>query len=271
VSGTVGLAASAGDGGGSGVALVEFLVDGDVVGSDASAPYGFDWNSATTADGPHVLRARAVDAAGNVASSTAVSVTVNNAPPPPPPDITAPTSSIACNAAACGTGWYRDSALVSLAAADDVGGSGLKEIRYTTDGSDPTAASGTVYAGPISLSSTKTVKYRAFDNAGNAEAVRSQLVQVDATAPTVSVTAPVNGTTVTGNVKITANASDAASGVASVTFFVDGVRLAAVTAAPYTTPWNTKKVTGGQHTLTAVAEDRTGHTTTSVAVTVTVR
>lgn len=32
------------------------------------------------------------------------------------------------------------------------------EIRYTTDGSTPTATSGTVYSGPVTLTETTTVK-----------------------------------------------------------------------------------------------------------------
>ena len=52
----------------------------------------------------------------------------------------------------------------------------MSEIRYTTNGSTPTATTGNVYTLSFTVSSTTTVKYRAFDNAGNAEAVQSQLI-----------------------------------------------------------------------------------------------
>jgi peptidoglycan/xylan/chitin deacetylase (PgdA/CDA1 family) len=268
LSGTAALSASAADD--SGVDHVEFLVDGQVIGSDTTAPYTLSWDSTVVSDGAHVLRARAVDLAANATTSAAVNVTVTNVVGPPP-DTTAPTSSIACNATACNTtGWYAAAVSVSLTATD-TGGSGVKEIRYSTDGSDPTATTGTVYAGPFSVAATTTVKWRAFDNAGNAEAVRSQLVQIDTTAPTVAITAPANGASVTASVKITTNAADSGSGVAKVTFYVDGTVLATVTATPFNTNWNTKKSTKGQHVLTAVAEDRAGNRTTSAPVTVTVR
>jgi hypothetical protein len=189
---------------------------------------------------------------------------------PPPPDTTAPSSSIACDAAACASGYYGAAVSVTLSATD-TGGSGLKEIRYTTDGTTPTATTGTVYSGAFALGSTATVKYRAFDNAGNAEAVNSQQIQIDTTAPTIAITAPTNNSTVTASVKITANAADAGSGLAKVTFYVDNTVLATVTAAPWTTNWNTKKSTKGQHALTAVAEDKAGNKTTSAAITVTVK
>ena len=48
-------------------------------------------------------------------------------------------------------------------------------IRYTTDGSDPTVGSPT-YSAPFTVSATRTVKYRAWDNAGNVEATKSQSI-----------------------------------------------------------------------------------------------
>ena len=79
----------------------------------------------------------------------------------------------------CQSGFYTGSVSVSLSATDS-GGSDVSQIRYTTNGSDPTITNGTVYNGPFSLTTTTTVKYRAFDNAGNAEAVNSQSIQVSA-------------------------------------------------------------------------------------------
>ncbi|WP_299342240.1 PHB depolymerase family esterase [uncultured Pseudoxanthomonas sp.] len=74
VSGTVALAASASDD--IGVARVDFLLDGALLGSDASAPYSLAWNSGGTGNGAHVLQARALDLAGNTGTSAAVNVTV---------------------------------------------------------------------------------------------------------------------------------------------------------------------------------------------------
>ena len=267
VSGTVTLAATASDN--VGVDRVEFLVDGQTVGTDTTASYGVDWDSRDVADGTYAIRARAVDLAGNATTSSAASVTVANGSSPPP-DTTAPTTAISCNTSACATTYYNAAVSVSLAATDDVGGSGVNEIRSTTDGSDPTATSGTVYGGPFSVTSTATVKYRAFDNAGNAETVRSQLIRIDTTAPTVAITAPANGATVSASVKVTASASDANSGIAKVTFYLDGKLLATVTNPPYSTQWNTKKSSKGTHALTAVAQDNAGNTTTSGTVTATV-
>ena len=42
---------------------------------------------------------------------------------------------------------------------------------------------GTVYGGPFSIAATSTVKFRAFDNAGNAEAINAPLIDVDTAVP----------------------------------------------------------------------------------------
>jgi hypothetical protein len=75
VSGTVTLAATAGDD--TGVARVDFLVDGAQVGSDTAAPYEVAWSSSTVADGSHVVTARAVDTSGNTTTSQRTITTQN--------------------------------------------------------------------------------------------------------------------------------------------------------------------------------------------------
>ena len=93
----------------------------------------------------------------------------------------------------------------------------------------------------------------------------------DVTPPTVSLTAPANGATVSGTaVTVSASASDNV-GVAGVQFSLDGVNLGAEdTVAPYSVSWNTTVATSGTHILTAVARDAAGNTATAVGVSVTV-
>jgi predicted amidohydrolase len=91
----------------------------------------------------------------------------------------------------------------------------------------------------------------------------------DATPPTVSVSAPASGATVSGSVNVTAAAADNV-GVASVTFLVDGAPLAPDdTIAPYEVSWDTRTVANGSHTLIARASDAAGNVA-SASVTVTV-
>src|SRR5215210_5978586 len=89
VSGRIKLDVSATDD--VGVERVDYYVDGAFVAFDANPPnWSRRWNTKRVADGPHTVVAEATDAAGNVGSSGAVGITVDNvadssSPPPPPP------------------------------------------------------------------------------------------------------------------------------------------------------------------------------------------
>jgi hypothetical protein len=71
---------------------------------------------------------------------------------------------------------------------------------------------------------------------------------------------------VAGPVSVTATAADN-TGVVGVQFRLDGVNLGAEdTTNAYSVPWNTTSAPNGTHTLTAVARDAAGNTTTSAGV-----
>lgn len=61
-----------------GVARVELLVDGQLVGTDSAAPYAFALDTRALSNGGHTLAARAFDAAGNQATTGPRAVTVQN-------------------------------------------------------------------------------------------------------------------------------------------------------------------------------------------------
>jgi hypothetical protein len=70
---------------------VQFQLDGANFGSPLTgAPYSISWNTAASSSGTHAISAIAVDSAGNVASSSILTVTVSNTIPTssgPPPTI----------------------------------------------------------------------------------------------------------------------------------------------------------------------------------------
>ena len=92
----------------------------------------------------------------------------------------------------------------------------------------------------------------------------------DTEPPSVAVTAPLDGATVSSDVTISADATDNVA-VAGVQFLLDGVNLGAeVTTPPYTLVWDSTTSILGPHSLSTVARDAAGNQTTSAAVAVTV-
>jgi hypothetical protein len=121
---------------------------------------------------------------------------------------------------------------------------------------------------------TYTLYAKAYDAAGNTATSDTATVNVNNTAdsipPTVSLTAPANGTTVKGTVTVTASASDNAGALSRVEFYKDGVLFGSDTSSPYGFSWVTTSDTNATHSLYAKAYDPSGNSATSGTITITV-
>jgi Bacterial Ig domain len=246
------------------VAGVQFTLDGANLGpEDTSSPYSTPWNTLAAANGSHTLRAVARSALGLRFTSDPVVVTVFNDTTPPTVSITSPTS----GSTVTGT------VAVTANAADNVGVAG---VQFQVDGAalgaeDTTSPYSESWNSSAAAPGTHTLRAIARDAAGNSTTSATVTVTVpDTTQPTVSITSPTSGSTVTGTVVVSANAADNV-GVAGVQFQVDGAALGAEdTTSPYSAGWNAGAAAPGTHTLRAIARDAAGNSTTSATVTVTV-
>jgi chitodextrinase len=207
----------------------------------------------------------AQDTAGNSsAPSNQASATVTADTTPPTVALTAPAN----NATVSGT------VTVSANASDNVAVAG---VQFTLDGTNlgsrvTTAPYNFAWNSTTATNGTHTLGAIAFDTSGNqaSAATVSVTVSNDKTPPTVALTAPANGATVSGTVTVSANASDNVA-VASVQFTLDGNNLgSAVATAPYTLSWNSTTATNGTHTLGAIAVDTSGNQASATTVSVTV-
>ena len=313
VAATVSVGATVSDTGA--IAGVQFRMDGvDLGAEDLDAPYAVTWDTTGAPNGTHTLTAVARDTAGNATTSAAVSVTVSNGSATVTrvedtssaivytgPWIQGNTSKPwSGGTAALGAGGpsatgdpTRGTLSFTGTAVQWIGFRGPQTgiakvfldgvLAATIDTYAPAEAVEVVLYSASGLSAgTHTI---AVECTGTRNPSSSDIYVVidafdvtgsgsgggpDTTPPTVTVSSPAAGATVSGIVAITAAASDA-GGVAGVRFFVDGAPLQAEdTSAPYAVDWNTALVANGAHSLTAVARDLAGNSTTSAAVTVTV-
>jgi hypothetical protein len=184
-------------------------------------------------------------------------------------DTTAPTVSITTP-----TSGQTLSGTVTAAAnaSDNVGVTG---VQFLVDGQNYGAEDTTapynvsLNAGALSAG-THTISARARDAAGNtttsAAVSFSRAAVGDTTLPSVSISAPTAGQTVSGTITIIALASDNI-GVAGVQFLIDGQAYGAEdTAAPFSASLNTTTRTNGSHTIAAIARDAAGNRRTSSVV-----
>jgi len=154
-----------------GVTRIEWYLDGALVGSSATAPASFSWNTTNSANGSHTLQAKAYDAAGNSSASATVTVTVQNAvadTTPPTAQVTSPTS---------GTTVASKTTKVYVTASDNVG---VTRVDLLVDGKNyATSSSATpMFSWTTSKLSrgSHTLQAIAYDAAGNS--TRSSVVTV---------------------------------------------------------------------------------------------
>ena len=76
VAGTINISAAAFDN--VGIAGIQFKLDGINLGLENTTNYSISWNTASTTNADHTLTAVARDMAGNTATSSVVTITVNN-------------------------------------------------------------------------------------------------------------------------------------------------------------------------------------------------
>jgi len=83
------------------------------------------------------------------------------------------------------------------------------------------------------------------------------LSSLDPTQPSVSITAPANGSVhdVGSTVEVIANATDSDGTITSVAFYLDDVLQYTDYSSPYAWSWNTSSLSGGSYTIKAVATD----------------
>ncbi len=223
-------------------------------------------DTALTPATSYSYRVRATDAAGNlgayspVATATTPSVVDTTAPSTPANLTATPASSTQVN-------------LSWTAATDNVGVTGYRVYRGGVQVGTPTA---TAFSDTgLTAGATYSYTVSAIDAAGN-ESAQTAAVQAttpvpDTTAPVVAISAPADAATVSGNVTVSADATDTGSGVHDVQFYLEGTPTTDVTTAPYSYQWNTATSANGTYHLTAVAKDNAGNlSATSATVTVTV-
>jgi len=243
---------------GGGVVRVEFRVDGTLLATDTTSPYGFTLNPSTLTAGSHTLQATAVDN-GSPALSTSASVNFNvsggGGNTAPQVSLTSPTANQN----------FASGAAVPLAAtASDPGtGGGVVRVEFRVDGT----LVATDTSSPYSFSATglangnHSVTATAVDNGSPALSTTTAAVPFSIgtgnTPPTVSLTSPTTNQSFAAGaaVPLAATAADPGTGggVIRVEFRIDGALVGTDTTSPYS--FSATSVAAGAHSATATAFD----------------
>ncbi len=169
-------------------------------------------------------------------------------------DTTAPTLEVSTDPSEPdgANGWFTSAVTVSATAEDESAGDVTLEVRL--DDGEWTAYDGAV---EITDDGEHVVRFRATDAAGNVTE-DEQVVDLDATAPTIAVSGLQDGATlgVAAAREVTVTADDATSGIDSLVVTLDGEEVDSPVGV------DAVELLSGEHTLVATATDLAGNTTT---------
>ncbi|HSX04546.1 MAG TPA: Ig-like domain-containing protein [Rhabdochlamydiaceae bacterium] len=257
VANTVQITANATDN--VGVTKVELYVDNGLRFTDTAPPYTFSLDTTGLTNGKHTIEATAYDAHGNWGTNQ-ISVNVQNTVPdrtPPSVAITSPASGST----------VANTVQITANATDNVG---VSKVEFYVDNvlkSTDTSSPYTFTLDTTGLSNgNHNVAATAYDTSNNSSTVaiilNVQNKAPDTTPPTVAITSPPTGSTVSKTVQITATATDNV-GVSRVECYVDSVLKFTDTAAPYTFSLDTTGLTNGTHNIVVVAYDTSNNSAAS--------
>lgn len=236
----------------SGTAEVDAEVTVNGVVADLSSTGA--WSvSLALADGAHTITVRAVDAAGNAATITRSSVTI---------DTHAPSVSASAVGTLGDNGWYRSAVTVTVVGSDPAPATGVASIQWRLNGTggwDTTADDTAII--PLA-SGTYLFEARAIDAAGNVGAERSWTFRIDRDPPAVTVATPVNGDEVEAPfVEFTGTVDDAGA-----TVIVGGVQVRPDASGNWRTVVALQE---GLNAIKVTAIDAAGNTATERTIAVT--
>ena len=244
---------------------VEFYINSQIVYTDSIAPdYNYLWNTDSLPDDEnYVISIIAYDEVGNEGPSTAITVHLDNY------DNINPSGLIMYPYAGQIISGQQT---ISVLAEDNFGIDSvdffINSVLVYSDNEEPYEYDWNTEfefedANHI-IGSTIT------DLAGNQFEIPSISVFVnnipnDNVPPTISISNPVSGQTVSGSINFTVNVDDNV-GIAQVEFFIDGYSLGIVTEEPYSHLWDTSSnigAHGDEHALSAIVIDAAGNTSFS--------
>ena len=238
---------------GSGVATVEFRVDGTPVGTVSAAPWLVSWDPSSTPSGGHTIDAVVTDAAGNSTTTAGVPVTVDSTPPSV--TLTDPGALLSGTVTLQAASPDPDTAHVDFQVSP--AGAGV----WTTVATDSTAP----YSGGFNTATVSDGLYDfralAQDDIGNVSApsvVASR--RIDNTPPSYVSASPTDGSTIGSASSISVTASEALSAVTGLT--LDGGATSAPAVAGATATVATGPLANGPHTLAGTFVDLAGKAST---------
>lgn len=242
------------------IAKVDFYANGIQIGSIANPPYDFVWQLNTLAT--VTLGAVFTDNAGNVFNAVPVIIS-------PTPSTGAASATVTLNSPNDGATYNAGSQII-FNATTNLGTVNPPKVDFYINGSQFQTVTAPPYQYTIGLSQPGTYYVQAVARTGTIVTTSniSRITVLANQPPTVALSSPSSGGTYKfgSTITINATAADPDGNIQSVQFFVNGSALSTDSSAPYSATFN--PAAEGVYSISAVATDNAGATTSSAPVTI---
>lgn len=254
----VAISANANTTNGATIAKVEFIIDGIIVSTDTTAPYSYSTTSLGI--GNHTISAKATDSNGKFSITSTITI-----------NVIASVVTVTLTNPASGSSTIQNNTVTMAATASTTGGATITQVEFIVDGSVVATDTDVPYSYDISSLTTgsHTIVARATDSNSHQASTSPITISVVASMPSITLTAPTNGSNIIENNSLVLSATASGNGgatIVNVQFFVDGTMVNTDTVAPYT--YTVSSLSIGSHTIAARTLDSNGHSTITSSITV---
>lgn len=253
------LGAIAVDEGGS-IANIRFYLNGRLVDVVSAEPFYTTTTLDTLQDA--ILTAVVTDNSGNVTYANPIAIDTI-------PSVNTSALQVALTSPANG-GTYGTGSQIVFSASHNAGENPEPQVDFYVNGQIFHSLAKRPYTYAVGLTQPGTYVVHAVLRSGDRTTVsgKSTITVVQGAAPTVAITSPSNGGTVSvgSGLTLSANASDTDGTITSVQFFANGISVGSDSMAPYSMTFTPSSE--GVYRFTALATDSSNQTTISSAVSV---
>lgn len=168
-------------------------------------------------------------------------------------DATNPITTISLSGVKGNNDWFTSNVAVNFSATDDI--SGVDKTGYSFNN-----ATWTTYAAPFTITTegNTLIYYRSMDKTGNVENIKTEVIKIDKTAPTMTITSPSPSYEIkSSNVSVTWTGSDEFSGISHYEIRLDGGSWSSVGT---NTTYTFTGLSDGSHMVDIKAVDKAGNT-----------
>ncbi len=236
---------------------VEYYINGVLTTTRTYPDFSFSWNNAPIGD--HEIVAFATDNDGAKVASAPITITISNTPPV-----------VTINTPLNNQTFDSDDQVVINTTVTDADGTISKVEFYLND-----SLIGTTTSSPYTLAlndlptGTYTITVKATDNLNTEESETIQIT-VSNKLPSISITAPTNGTTFQFSEPITLNvdANDPDGSIKMVEYYINGVLTTTRLYPDFSFTWNNAPI--GEYEIVAFATDNDGAKVASTPVVISI-